>query len=403
MSFSFTAIDFETANSERASVCAVGAVKVVDGRILDAFRTLVRPPEGFGDFAPINVSIHGISEHDVMAAPEWPDVFRDLMEFTNGDVIVGHNAAFDMSVLLNACSVCEIDWPELDSLCTMRLARSVLTVPSYSLPWVAEHLGLDAFDHHNPLDDAETSARVLLAISERLGVRSFAELESRARVSTVRSFRDAIEPALSTIESSPDQMAGSGFEGDFVCFTGALRVMVRETAREVVAEHGGVAQSGVTKKTTILVTGDFDVATFRPGANFSSKLQRAFELVDAGQQLEILTEDQFVTRLSLREEELRERVGRGGGARSHAPDYVLEQARLLSGEDDFWAWYRKALASPLGRAIGGESCVWCAGSIKAKSYWMYRERHVCSGGCNEKLKRSAKRLWFKSGVLWPTE
>jgi DNA polymerase-3 subunit epsilon len=206
VSFTFTAIDFETANSQRASVCAVGAVKVIDGQITDSFMTLVRPPEGFRDFAPINTSIHGIHERDVLTAPEWPEVFRDLMEFTGSDVIVGHNAAFDMSVLLNACSVCEIDWPEFDSLCTMRLAKSVLTVPSYSLPWVSEHLGFAPFDHHNPLDDAKTSALVLLAIAARLGVTSFSELEGRTHINPVRSFKDSVEPILTTIESRPDQV-----------------------------------------------------------------------------------------------------------------------------------------------------------------------------------------------------
>lgn len=403
MSMSFTAIDFKTANSDRASVCAVGAVKVRDGQIVDTFSTLVRPPEGFGEFAPMNVSIHGIDERAVSEAPDWPTVFNLLMGFVDGDLIVGHNAAFDVSVLLNACSVCEIDWPEFDSLCTVRLAKSVLNLASYSLPWVSDHLGLGAFDHHNPLDDAETSARVLLAISLRIGAGSLDELQSRTSVRATRSVQDSAEPVLSAIESSPDSIAGSGFEGEFVCFTGALRVMVRETARELVAEHGGVPQASVTKKTTILVTGDFDATTFRPGAVFSSKMQRAFELVDSGQPLEILTEDQFVTRLSLRQEELRERVARGGGARSHAPDYILEQARSLSHQDGFRTWYRQALASPLGRAVGGESCLWCARAIMQKSFWIYRERHVCSGGCNEKLKRSAKRLWLKSGVAWPTE
>lgn len=398
----FTALDFETANSDRASVCAVGAVKVRGGEIVATFSTLVRPPEGFGEFAPINVSIHGISESAVAEAPGWPEVFRGLIDFVGGDLIVGHNAALDMSVLLDACSVNEIDWPELDSLCTMRLARSVLSIPSYSLPWVSVHLGLAAFDHHNALEDAVTSARVLLEIATRLGVTSLSELQTRTSVHPVRIFQDPIEPALAAIGSAPDPIIGNGFEGDFVCFTGGLRVMVREAARELVTESGGVAQSNVTKKTTVLVTGDFDLSTFRPGAAFGSKLQRAFELSEAGQKLEILTEDEFVTRLSLREEELRNRVARGGAARSHAPDYVVEQARLHQAETNFWAWYRKALASPLGRATGGEPCIWCESKIQAKSYWMYKERHVCNGGCNEKLKRSAKRLWQRSGIVWPT-
>lgn len=70
-------------------------MKVRDGQVVDSFSTLVRPPEGFGEFAPINVSIHGIDERAVFEAPDWPTVFRLLMGFVDGDLLVGHNAAFD--------------------------------------------------------------------------------------------------------------------------------------------------------------------------------------------------------------------------------------------------------------------------------------------------------------------
>lgn len=39
----FAAIDFETANRERSSVCSVGAVIVRDGRIVDSIYRLIRP------------------------------------------------------------------------------------------------------------------------------------------------------------------------------------------------------------------------------------------------------------------------------------------------------------------------------------------------------------------------
>jgi len=38
----FAAIDFETANNERTSVCSVGVVIVKDGEIVDKFYSLIR-------------------------------------------------------------------------------------------------------------------------------------------------------------------------------------------------------------------------------------------------------------------------------------------------------------------------------------------------------------------------
>ena len=39
----FAAIDFETANNERSSVCAVGVVIVRGGEIVDKFYSLIKP------------------------------------------------------------------------------------------------------------------------------------------------------------------------------------------------------------------------------------------------------------------------------------------------------------------------------------------------------------------------
>lgn len=44
----FVAIDVETANNAPSSICAIGAVKVTDGCIVDRFYELVKPePEWY--------------------------------------------------------------------------------------------------------------------------------------------------------------------------------------------------------------------------------------------------------------------------------------------------------------------------------------------------------------------
>lgn len=399
MGLDFVALDFETANRSHASACAVGAVRVRDGQVVDEYFTLVRPTEGFAEFEAGNVRIHGITADAVESSPAWTEVYGPLRLFIGDDVVVGHNAAFDMSVLLNTSGAHDIDLPVLSSLCTLQLAKASIEVPSYSLPWVVEHLNLPSFDHHDPLADARASALVLVALAASSGVGTVAELSDHLRVPKVSTWTDRDDVLFAQLSAENDDLIGTGFAQEVVCFTGALKMMVRDRARELVVEQGGKWQDGVTRTTTILVTGDFDERTFRPGAPFSAKLEKAFEQVGAGQKLEIITEEAFITRMTIGEQELRARLG-AANARRKVPEWIVTQAGD-GPSGDYWDWYRAALAHPSGRAAGGEACIWCTAPVPAKTHWIHRDRHVCGAHCNERLKRGARRAWRREGITVP--
>ncbi|WP_460774295.1 exonuclease domain-containing protein [Microbacterium sp. GXF7504] len=396
MGLNFVAVDFETANRSHDSVCAVAAVRTRDGVIVDEYRALVCPPGGADDFESANTRVHGIDSTMVADAPIWPAVYRDLRSFLQDDVVVGHNVSFDVSVLQNACSAYDLSLPTLNTLCTLELARAALRVPSYSLPWVTEHLGLPAFDHHDPLADARASALVLVALAERIGATDVWDLSRALAVPVAPTWSESEDAVFAALTAKSDDIIGTGFAGEVVCFTGALKMMIRERARELVVEQGGTWQDGVTRKTTILVTGDFDERSFRPGAAFSSKLTKAFAQIEAGQKLEIITEEAFITRMTLGEQELRARIG-ARKARSKLPEWVLIQSGN-GPNGDFWSWYRAALAHPDGRASDGDPCIWCDAPIPERTHWVHRDRRVCSVHCNERLKRSASRAWRNAGI-----
>lgn len=397
----FTAIDFETANRSRASVCAVGAARVRGGIIVNEYHSLVSPPPGFDDFESANIRVHGLTKADVSKAPSWDEVYPTLLRFIGEDLLVGHNVQFDVSVLLNATSMYDLPWPELKTLCTRQLSRAALQIPSYSLPWVVNHLGLGEFKHHDPLTDAKMAAHVLIALAQMRNTTSIAQLTEALTVPTTQTFVDEAEVPSSELDSSPTPLVGTGFVGQMVCFTGKLQTIIRNEAHRLVEEHGGQAQSGVNKKTTILVTGDFDSRTFRPGASFSLKLQKALDLAESGQPLEIITEEDFMARLSLTKEELRNRVSRARGFRRKLPDWVITQAGT-GPTDDYWEWFRASLAHPEGRASGNEKCIWCNEPINPNAHWIHRDRHVCGMHCNERLKRAATRAWDRAGLRSPT-
>lgn len=129
----FTAIDFETANSKRASVCAVGATRVRDGRIVERFDQLVHPPLGYDEFNEWNIRVHHIHPEDVAQSPSWPEVVPRLSAFIGNDTLVAHNANFDSSVMVAACEATNLRWQVPQIVCTLQLARTHLELPSYKL------------------------------------------------------------------------------------------------------------------------------------------------------------------------------------------------------------------------------------------------------------------------------
>ena len=69
----FAAIDFETANNERSSVCSVGVVIVRDGEIVDSFYSLIQPEPNYYNYWCSQV--HGLCREDTEDAPVFPKVW----------------------------------------------------------------------------------------------------------------------------------------------------------------------------------------------------------------------------------------------------------------------------------------------------------------------------------------
>lgn len=81
---SFAAMDVETANASRDSICQIGIVHVRDGQIEEQWKTLVDPETWFDD---LNVEIHGIDEEDVWGSPVMPGLEVELRRRLNGYVV----------------------------------------------------------------------------------------------------------------------------------------------------------------------------------------------------------------------------------------------------------------------------------------------------------------------------
>ncbi len=153
----FAAIDFETANSERSSVCSVGVVIVRDGEIVDTFYSLIQPEPNYYNYWCSRV--HGLCREDTEDAPIFPNVWAQIEPLIEGLPLVAHNRPFDESCLKAVFRVYQMDYPDYEFLDTLWASRRLLPdLDNHRLDTVAAACGFHMENHHHALADAEACA-----------------------------------------------------------------------------------------------------------------------------------------------------------------------------------------------------------------------------------------------------
>jgi DNA polymerase-3 subunit epsilon len=301
---SFVAIDFETATSDRYSICEIGLCFVHDGNIVNSTSWLVQPPGN--EYDGFNTYIHGIDAEKTVNSPLFPEVWKEVMPLINNHVVVAHNTAFDMYALRDALDYYKIEYPDIRCFCSMRLAKQVVTgTPNYTLPVLYTFLtGKEIDEHHRAESDAKNCAEIFLKCLE-LAETQIDGLEEKYHFTCgsfspgcfipQRAKRDYTNKQIiipvATDTSHFDE--NSYFYGKSVCFTGSFSFANRQQLLQWVADIGGIPTNSVTSKTDILVVGQQDFRIVGSDG-MSSKQKKALQLLEKGQNIEILSESDFL-------------------------------------------------------------------------------------------------------------
>ncbi len=159
----FAAIDFETSNECRSSVCSVGIVVVRDGKIVDKFYSLIHPEPNYYQW--FCQEVHGLSEEDTDDAPKFPAVWEKIVPIIEDLPLVAHNSPFDESCLKEVFDAYEMDYPGYTFLDTCAASRKILPdLENHQLQTVSAACGYDLTNHHHALADAEACAYIAMQI-----------------------------------------------------------------------------------------------------------------------------------------------------------------------------------------------------------------------------------------------
>jgi DNA polymerase-3 subunit epsilon len=177
----YLVVDVETtgrAADESDRITEVAAVVVQGGAIVDRFASLVRPGRYI---PPFIVRLTGITDAMVAHAPPFSAVAHEVASRLDGRVFVAHNASFDWAFISAELARCTGEYPQAETLCTVKLARRLLThLPRRNLDAVTDYYGVQIAARHRALGDAEATALVLLRMIDDLGkagVHTWGELQ----------------------------------------------------------------------------------------------------------------------------------------------------------------------------------------------------------------------------------
>ena len=159
----FVALDFETANRERSSVCSIGLVFVQDGHIVDQYYRLIRPFPNY--YSRFNTAVHGLDMADTALEASFPEVWEEIRPRLEGMPIVAHNSSFDEGCLRAVLEAYGLPPHTNAFYCTCRQARRVFPqLDNHRLDTVARYVGYRLDQHHHALADAEACAHIALRV-----------------------------------------------------------------------------------------------------------------------------------------------------------------------------------------------------------------------------------------------
>lgn len=162
----YVLFDLETTGTSCATdeVVEISAIKVVDGKKVEEFSTLVNPQMPIPYWA---TEVNGITDAMVADSPTFDVALKDFLEFVGDMILVGHNIhTFDMKFICRDAQKYFGKTIGNDYVDTLPIARLYLPqLGHHTLSDLADYYGISSDGAHRALFDCRMNQQIF----ERLG------------------------------------------------------------------------------------------------------------------------------------------------------------------------------------------------------------------------------------------
>tara|TARA_B110000014_G_scaffold222897_1_gene180303 strand:+ start:204 stop:815 length:612 start_codon:yes stop_codon:yes gene_type:complete len=166
-------LDFETTGlspkmGDRA--IEIGAVKIVNGEVVDEFQALMNPQKRVSAFIE---SFTGITNSMLSTADSCERVMKRFGDFIQGYNLVAHNASFDKSFLDNELARIAVTY-DGKFACSLLLARRLYqSAPNHKLGTLVNYKNIVSDGNfHRALYDAQMTAKLWVTMVNDIAIQA---------------------------------------------------------------------------------------------------------------------------------------------------------------------------------------------------------------------------------------
>ena len=150
-------------------ITEIGAVKFEYGRPVARFATLVNPRKSIPNEV---IRITGITNEMVADKPVIEDLLPTFAEFCGDDLIIAHNAAFDVQFLTADIKKFEAPAPRGMVLDTLAIAKKIIPgMANYKLGTLVQHFAIESSDFHRAEQDASYAGKLFWKLIQKISDR----------------------------------------------------------------------------------------------------------------------------------------------------------------------------------------------------------------------------------------
>lgn len=293
-SFTFTVLDFQTANASPLSVCYLAILRVEESKIIDTYKTYLKPIPF--DFSDKKGNEYQIEESLCINAPSFKDIFSKIKPWLDDQIIVSYRVGFIKNVLHNLLEWYKLDASIIDYLSSQEIAR--VDLPNLNDPSIQNAYKLFFKVNFNKLDAievAKANAKVVIKIVEDWGPPSFERMVSAFygepaafrtnRFGKVRFRSLFTDPNYKFLEKT--ELQGTGFT-----FLSQVPGMSKNEVSNFVLLYGGKVSEKVIGTTTHLIVKREEISQLN-NSN-STELIKALNMARNNKEISILSDTQFL-------------------------------------------------------------------------------------------------------------
>lgn len=269
----YVVLDLETTglSFKDDEIIEVGLLKVRDNEIVEKYEQLIHPKKRISQTI---TRLTGITNEMVKESPTIDEVKNQIKELVGNDVILGHNVTFDIGFLKSLDRYFDNDY--LDTLHFSR--RAFYGIENYQLTTLVQTFYLINNEHRALADCLATKALYDFIVDKFNGIENLYKNDRNSRQNQLDVH------ILKKVHIDQDNK----LKGKNCIITGNLSKMSKKTGNEIVLLCGGILQKSVNKKVDIVIVGMNPYSD-----NKTAKYLKAEELIEKGQNIEFIFENDF--------------------------------------------------------------------------------------------------------------